>query len=101
MKLFGKSVCIGVLLSLLLSVSGCLYSNIQFPLDEDLWETKLGAKRGVSTNRSVLWLVAWGDAGVEKAMKNGGITVANHMDMGVETYLFGLYTRRDTIVYGD
>jgi len=83
------------------SVSGCLYSNIRFPLDEDLWKTELGNKVGVASNHSVAWLVAWGDAGVKEAAKNGDITTINHMDMGIKSYLFGLYTRRDTIVYGD
>jgi hypothetical protein len=49
----------------------------------------------------VAWLVAWGDAGTKKAAENGGITVVNHMDIGIESYVFGLYMRRDTIVYGD
>ena len=83
------------------SLSGCMYSNIRFPLDEDLWKTELGSKVGVSSNYSIAWLVAWGDAGVEKAARNGGISVINHMDMGIESYVFGLYVRRDTIVYGD
>jgi len=93
-----------ILLSLLVLsslVSGCVYSDIRFPLDEDLWKTELGSKVGTSSNRSVLWLFAWGDAGVKKAAENGGITVINHMDMGIESYLFGAYIRRDTIVYGD
>lgn len=84
-----------------LAGSGCMYSNIKFPLDEDLWKTELGSKVGVSSNYSVAWLVAWGDAGVDAAAKNGGIKVVNHMDMGIESYLFGLYVRRDTIVYGE
>jgi hypothetical protein len=90
-----------LLVVLCCSVSGCLYSNIRFPLDEDLWKTELGSKVGVASNHSVAWLVAWGDAGVKEAAKNGSITTINHMDMGVKSYLFGLYTRRDTIVYGD
>jgi hypothetical protein len=85
----------------MISLSGCMYSNIRFPLDEDLWKTELGSKVGVSSNYSIAWLVAWGDAGVDAAAKNGGIKVVNHMDMGIESYLFGLYVRRDTIVYGD
>ena len=84
-----------------LTLNACLYSNIRFPLDEDVWETKLGDKIGVSSNYSILWLVAWGDAGVEAAAKQGSITKINHMDMGVESYLFGAYIRRDTIVYGE
>lgn len=96
-----KALQAASLLLTCLTLNGCLYSNIRFPLDDDLWETKMGSKVGVSSNYSVLWLVSWGDAGVYKAVENGGLTVVNHMDMGVESYLFGLYLRRDTIVYGD
>ena len=78
-----------------------MYSNIRFPLDEDLWKTELGSKVGTASNYSIAWLVAWGDAVVEAAARNGDITVVNNMDMGIESYLFGLYMRRDTIVYGD
>lgn len=81
--------------------SGCVYSNIRMPLDEDLLKTEFGSKTGISSNYSVLWLVAWGDAGVKKAADNGGLKVVNHVDMGVKSFLFGLYTRRDTIAYGD
>ena len=83
------------------SLSGCLYTNIRFPLDEDLWKTELGTKTGSASNHSILWLFAWGDAGVKKAAENGGVTVINHMDMGIESYFFGAYIRRETIVYGD
>jgi hypothetical protein len=89
------------LMALVCTLSGCMYSNIRFPLDEDLWKTELGSKTGTSSNYSILWLVAWGDAGVKKAAENGGISVINHMDMGIESYFFGAYVRRDTIVYGD
>jgi len=94
-----KKLLIAALLSL--SLSSCLYSAVKVPLDEDLWETKLGSKQGVSSNYSVLWLFAWGDAGVKAAAQNGDITKINHMDMGLTSYVFGLYMRRDTIVYGD
>lgn len=88
-------------LALMSALSGCVYSNIRFPLDEDLWKTELGSKVGTASNYSILWLVAWGDAGVKKAAEQGGITTINHMDMGIESYFFGAYVRRDTIVYGD
>lgn len=93
-----KLLCCVFVMSLL---SGCVYSNIRVPLDEDLWKTELGKKVGVASNYSILWLVAWGDAGVKQAAENGGVTTINHMDMGIESYFFGAYIRRDTIVYGD
>lgn len=80
---------------------GCVYTKVTIPLDEDVWETKLGSKVGKSSTHAVLWLVAWGDAGTLAAARQGNITVVQHMDMGVESYFFGVYSRRDTIVYGD
>lgn len=61
----------------------------------------MGTKTGVASNHTVLWLVSWGDAGVKKAAENGGLSVVNHLDMGVKSYLFGVYSRTDTIAYGD
>ncbi len=82
-------------------VSGCLYSHVTMPLSTELNKTDLGHKRGESSMYSVLWLFAWGDAGAAEASKNGGITIMTHMDREVYIFLFGLYTRTTTIVYGD
>lgn len=91
-------------LLMLLSVlflSGCVYTHIRLPLDENVDRTVLGAKEGRASSSLVLWLVAWGDAGTAAAAKNGGITTVNHMDREVESILFGLYSRTTTVVYGD
>lgn len=90
-----------MLIIFLFSLSSCVYTGVKFPLDRDMWETRLGSKVGVSSNYSVAWLVAWGDAGIEAAAKQGGIVKVQHADMGVTSYLAGLYVRLDTIVYGD
>lgn len=71
------------------------------PLDTDLSTTKLGPKRGTSTARSILGLVAWGDASSAAAAKEGNITVLNHMDQETMAVLFFLYVQYTTIVYGD
>lgn len=89
------------IISLLAFQTGCLYLNTKVPLDTDVSTTKLGDKQGVSTVRSILWLVSWGDGGTAAAAKNGGITTINHLDSRVYMVLFGLYTRADTIAYGD
>jgi hypothetical protein len=94
-----KKLLMLIVFSLLLS--SCVYTGVKFPLDRDMWETRLGSKVGVSSNYSVAWLVAWGDAGIEAAAKQGGIVKVQHADMGVTSYLAGLYVRLDTIVYGD
>lgn len=90
-----------VLLAVLLVFSGCAYVNVQAPYDTDLSQTVLGDKVGKSSCYSILWLVAWGDAGTAAAIKNGNITTINHMDRKTLCVLFGLYYRHTTIVYGD
>ncbi len=81
--------------------TGCLFMNVKQPLDINLNQTQLGSKVGESSSQSILWLVAWGDAGSAAAAKDGGITTLNHMDIQILSILFGLYTQTTTIVYGD
>jgi hypothetical protein len=81
--------------------SGCLYANVKAPLDTDVSNTELGNRVGRSTAQSVLWLVAWGDAGTEAAAKEGNISVIKHMDQEALVILFGAYAKQTTIVYGD
>jgi hypothetical protein len=85
----------------LMTFSGCAYMNTKIPLDMDLDQTVLGQKSGVAEARSVLWLVAWGDASYAAAARNGGITTLRHADQEVFSVLFGLYTRYRVVVYGD
>ena len=85
----------------LMMLSGCAYVNVKSPLDEDLDRTTLGEKIGVAEARSVLWLVAWGDASYAAAAADGGITTMRHADQEIFNVLFGLYTRWRVVVYGD
>jgi hypothetical protein len=94
-----RAMTFGILAALLLS--GCLFIKVKAPYDTDLDKTVLGDKVGKSSSYSVLWLVAWGDAGTQAAAKNGDITTINHMDYQLFSILFGLYTKSTTIVYGD
>jgi hypothetical protein len=83
------------------SLTSCLYGKVILPLDKDVADTTLGAKVGRASVQSVAWLVAWGDAGVEAAAKNGGLTTVRHLDTERFVLIFGLYTRITTIAYGD
>ena len=89
-----------VLLTTLLLPS-CLYGEFSRPLDTNLDVTQLGDKTGEASLHSVLWLVAWGDAGTAAAARQGGITTIRHMDQRTLYILWGLYFRNTTIVYGD
>lgn len=83
------------------ALPGCLYANFKTPLDTDLQQTELGSKTGEASWQSILWLVAWGDAGTQAAAQDGGLSVINHADRKILSVLFGLYAKETTIVYGD
>ena len=89
-----------LLVVLLLLLPSCVYSHITTPLDIDLQDTDLGDKTGRSQYQSVLWLVAWGDAGTQAAAQDGGITTLKHADREIMSVLLGLYYRETTVVYG-
>ena len=90
-----------LLLAGLLVLSGCVYMNVEIPLDTNLQETTLGEKTGESQFHSVLGLFAWGDAGTQAAAENGGITVLRHADRRMFAILGFVYYRQTTVVYGD
>ena len=94
-----KTVLLMCLVALL--ASGCLYTNIQRPMDSDFQTTDLGSKEGRASNLSILWLFAWGDAGTKAAADNGNISIIKHADQEFVAVLFGLYFRVTTVVYGD
>lgn len=81
--------------------TGCAYLKIQRPHDKDFANTELGRKEGRSSFKSILWFVAWGDAGSTAAADNGGIAVIKHADVEYYAILGGLYSRITTVVYGD
>jgi len=85
----------------LLGLSSCIVTDVTVPLDLDLEETELGTKTGTSTARSLLWIVAWGDAGYAAAAEEGGLKVLRHADQDVFAILGGLYSQTTTVVYGD
>lgn len=89
------------LLSVCVVLNGCLYANTTIPLDINMDKTTLGEKTGEASSYAVLWLFAWGDSGTKAAAENGGITHVNHADRRWNLFLFGLYMRSTTVVYGD
>lgn len=97
-----KSNSIGLLAILIaITLQGCVYTNITTPLDVNLDRTELGSKVGESSWQSVLWLVAWGDAGTQAAAENGQITTVNHADTRQFMVFLGVYRKVTTVVYGD
>ncbi len=81
-------------------LSGMLYTDINYPSYYDGVEAAgPGPRRGTAQATSILGLVATGDASIEAAAKNGGISrihTADHKTMN----LLGLYATYTTIVTG-
>jgi len=96
-----RGLALAVLCLCLMGPLGCVYLNVTSPLDTDLHETRLGSKVGVSEMKSVLGLVAWGDAGTQAAARAGQITTLRHADTQTFAILGFVYVRQRTIVYGD
>jgi len=91
----------GLAAALVYIASGCAYMHVQRPLGTNFDNTQLGSREGRSNSYSVLWLVAWGDAGTKAAATQGDIKIIRHADTEVKCVLLGLYSRITTVVYGD
>ena len=92
-------VCLS--LSILLMTSGCLYTHIRVPGSMVTRGTPVVEKQGTSECRSILWLFAWGDAGIQAAVKQGGLKKMSYADKTYQNIFFGLYLSEKTVVYGE
>ncbi|MGD1020063.1 MAG: TRL-like family protein [Verrucomicrobiia bacterium] len=84
-------------------VAGWAYTDTQAPsmgLAVPIDPTAQRAKVGESSASGILGIVGVGDASVEAAMKNGGITKIHHVDHKVYSILC-LYVKYTTVVYGE
>ncbi len=76
---------------------GALYTDISAPLTAT---TAVGTKVGTATSTTYLGLVATGDASINAAKKNGGITTVSSVDEKVHSIL-GIVTTYTTTVHGN
>jgi hypothetical protein len=78
--------------------TGFLYTDVKGPYMAT--SNSGGAKVGTAICTSILGLVATGDASIETAMKNGGITKVSHVDYH-STGILGIYATFTVTVYGE
>lgn len=78
--------------------NGFLFTAVQGPVAATMADTY--SKSGKSSCVAVLGFVSTGDASIEAAMQNGGITKIHHVDHKSMTVL-GLFAKFTTIVYGE
>jgi hypothetical protein len=79
--------------------SGSIYTNISLPVTATA-SSGAATKVGVAQCTSILGLVAMGDASIEAAKKNGGITKVHHVDYGAKNIL-GIFGTYKITVYGE
>lgn len=78
--------------------TGFLYTDVKAPY---LATSNSGAtKTGTAVCTSILGLVATGDASIETAMRNGGITKVSYADYH-STGILGIYATFTVTVYGE
>ena len=58
-------------------------------------------RKGTSSCSSLMFMFAFGDASVDSAMRDQGITKVHHVDYQVNSFMFGFWVSMTTIVYGE
>jgi hypothetical protein len=77
---------------------GAFYTDVTTPVDATA--NGVGSKVGTAEATSILGLIATGDAGINQAAKNGGISKISHVDFHTMSIL-GLYGKYTVYVYGE
>ena len=78
--------------------NGLLYTGVSGPVAATA--SDVYSKVGKSSCVAILGIVSTGDASIDAAMKNGGITKIHHVDHK-STSVLGVYAKFTTIVYGE
>lgn len=99
-KLFGLLFVVAVMSSCAAGrspIAGIAYTDIKdgLAVTSNTGSSKVGTAKAVG----YVGLVATGDASIEAASKNAGITRVQHVDYHT-TSILGIYTTYSTIVYG-
>ncbi|MEM7260503.1 MAG: TRL-like family protein [Planctomycetota bacterium] len=96
----GATGCAGMYAAPVVPAPGMLYTNMKAPLDIDADGNPLGSKMGSAEVKSYLSAVTMGDASIQAAAANGGITKVHHVDYEAFSIL-GVYSRFKVIVHGE
>ena len=82
-------------------VTGVVFTEVKYPIAvTNLKGDARNLKKGEAMCTSILGLVATGDASVEAARLNGGITKVHWVDVYVRNIL-GLYAEYKVVVWGE
>ncbi len=79
-------------------VNGTIYADVHGPVNAT--EAKAGTRVGEACASSILGIVATGDASIEAARKNGGMSSVSSVDHH-STSILGFYAKFCTVVRGN
>ncbi|MFP5441585.1 MAG: TRL-like family protein [Gammaproteobacteria bacterium] len=80
-------------------VPGWVYTNAKFPMLAT-GSSKEPTRVGRATVRSIFFAFSTGDASIQTAAQNGGITEIHHVDYEAQNVL-GIVTDYTVVVYGN
>ena len=79
-------------------VLGTIYTDVKYPVA--VTSNSNATKVGSSKATSILGIIATGDASIDKAAKNAGITKIHHVDAH-STNVLGIFANYEILVYGE
>jgi hypothetical protein len=107
-----KALLVMIVLAVAISISGCalyhapvmppaglLVTSVSAPLDTDMEQTPFKQKKGSSSSMCILWLFSFGNAGIDAAAEDGGLTTIDYADY-TYTNIFGVFQLFKTKAYG-
>ncbi|EKF75459.1 hypothetical protein A11A3_03844 [Alcanivorax hongdengensis A-11-3] len=83
----------------MMPVTGFMYGNVKAPLGATASADK-PTRVGRASARSILGIIASGDASIQTAARNGGITEIHHVDYESQNF-FGVLSEFTVVVYGN
>lgn len=114
-----KKIVLVLMVSMMFLLTGCavngplppaglIITNVKAPDSAATLAMRTGMKEEVKPLKSgkasataVFGLFSGGDAGIDQAMKNGGITKVHHVEYETTMFLGGFIHSLTTIVYGE
>ena len=103
LKIFLSLTVILILSTNPANAMGFIYTNATYPITATGVQSPQdlsSLKQGEASSINVLGVAEWGDAGINKAAKDGNIKNINFIDVNVKTVFF-FFARITTRVYGE
>jgi hypothetical protein len=86
------------------SVAGLIYTEVTTPaqmltvaVDKDAQPFR----KGEASSVAILGLFAFGNGGIDAAMKDAGITKVHHVDHTTQHFLYAIFAKDKVVVHGE